>query len=264
MPASTEGARSFSASSSGSSASSASQSQLPVAEAGPGQVLPAPADGRGERAHGLEARVGERQRLELGLEAHPVLGGPRPVEVGQIGLLGDGEQRRRGVRDDVVLAEAPAPLGEQGDLVGHRDGGRVDVERARPRDLAVRGLGRQLDAAAAGVAGDAAPSPGPGARGWPPPPAARRPRRRSPPRRRPRRARPCRSRCRPPSSRAGRRAGGPSGCGCARRAARPPGSPRRRRARRRPARRARRRRAGSADRESAGARGGRPRCRWSR
>ncbi len=58
------------------------------------------------------------------------------------------------MRDDLALAEAAAPPGEEGDLVGRRDGGGVDLEHARPRHLAVRRLGRQLDAAAARLAGD--------------------------------------------------------------------------------------------------------------
>ena len=71
------------------------------------------------------------------LQADPVLGGPRPVEVGQVALLRHGEQRRRGVGDGVVVTEAPAPLGQQRHLVGQRHGGRVDLECTRPRDVAV-------------------------------------------------------------------------------------------------------------------------------
>ena len=153
VPASTEGARSFSARSSGSSSSSASQCQ-PPADGRSGQELPAAADRRCQRAHRLEAVVRQGQRLELRLQADPVLGGPCPVEVGQVALLRHGEQRRRRVRDGVVVTEAPAPLGQQGDLVGQRHGGRVDLERTRPRDVAVRRLGRQFDAPAAGPARD--------------------------------------------------------------------------------------------------------------
>jgi hypothetical protein len=54
-----------------------------------------------------------------------------------------------------TTSRSAAPFGEEGDLVGRRDGGGVDLERARPRHLAVRRLGRELDAAAAGLAGDA-------------------------------------------------------------------------------------------------------------
>ena len=183
--------------------------------------------------------VRERQRLELGLHAHPVLGGPRAVEVGQVGLLRDRQERGRRVGHGGVAAQPLAPLGQQGDLVGHRHGRRVDLERARPGHVAVRRLGRQLDPPPPALLVTRAISR-PGGRGRPPPPAGRRPRRRNPRRRRPRRARPCRSPCRPPSSRDGRRGGGPSGCGCARPGAPPPGSPRPRRARRRPGRRGRR------------------------
>ncbi len=53
------------------------------------------------------------------------------------------------------MARQPlTPLGEQSDLVGHRHGRRVDVEGARPGHCTVRGLGRQLDAPAAGCARD--------------------------------------------------------------------------------------------------------------
>ena len=48
-----------------------------------------------------------------------------------------------------MLAEPPAPIGQQGDLVGQRHGGRVDLECARPGDVTVRRLGRQLDATTA-------------------------------------------------------------------------------------------------------------------
>jgi hypothetical protein len=56
------------------------------------------------------------------------------------------------VGDDLVLAEPATPLGEERDLVGHGDGRGVDGERARPVHLAVGGLRRQLDLAAAGMA----------------------------------------------------------------------------------------------------------------
>ena len=219
---------SFSASSSGSRASSASQSQFP-ADAGPVRYSqPRPTGGASVRIVSKPV-VGERERLELGLQPHPVLGGPRPVEVGQVRLLGHRQQRRRRVRHGRVLAQPPAPLGQQRDLVGHR--ARVEGSTSNALDQATSpcdGLGRQLDAPAAGPAGHLGHLHGLADEGRPPPPAARRRRRRTRPRRRPRRARPCRSRCRPPSSRAGRRAGAPSGCGCARPAARRPGSPPRR------------------------------------
>ncbi len=59
-----------------------------------------------------------------------------------------------------MLGEATAPLAQQRHLVGERDGGWVDLECARPRDVAVGGLGRQLDAAAAGPARDLRHVPG--------------------------------------------------------------------------------------------------------
>ena len=53
-----------------------------------------------------------------------------------------------------MLAEAPAPVGEQRDLVGQRHRGRVDLERAGPADVAVGRFGCQLHAAAARLARD--------------------------------------------------------------------------------------------------------------
>ena len=154
VPASTEGARSFSARSSGSSV----QLGVPVPAArrtrGPVRNSQPAADRRRQRPHGLEAAVRERQRLELRLQAHPVLGGPRPVEVGQVASAPTRRAatprcatRRRGHR-------GACSTRQQSDLVGQRHGGRVDLERARPRDVAVGRLGRQFDAPAAGPARD--------------------------------------------------------------------------------------------------------------
>ena len=65
------------------------------------------------------------------------------------------------MRDDLVRGEATAPLRQQVHLVGQRHGGRVDHEGARPGDLTVRRLGRQLDAPAARPARDECHLPGP-------------------------------------------------------------------------------------------------------
>ena len=62
--------------------------------------------------------------------------------------------------DGVVCGEPPTPLTQEGDFVGERNGGRIDLERARPRDVAVRRFGRQLDAAALCPAGDPCHLPG--------------------------------------------------------------------------------------------------------
>ena len=73
---------------------------VPAPGAGGGrarQELPAATDRRGQCAHGLESVVRQCQRLQLRLQAHPVLRGAGPVEVGQVGLLRHREQRRRRV-----------------------------------------------------------------------------------------------------------------------------------------------------------------------
>ena len=164
-----------------------------------------------------------------------MLGGPRPVEVGQVRLLGHGQRRRRWcARRPRARARRWLHSASSAILSAIGTVGGVDLEGARPRHLTVRRLGRQLDAPAARPARDPGHLDGAARRGRPPPPAARRPRRRTRLRRRPRRARPCRIRCRPPWSRAGRRGGARSGCGSVRRGARPPGTPTPHRARRRP------------------------------
>ena len=94
-----------------------------------------------------------------------MLGGPSPVEVGQVRLLRDSQERGAGVRDDVVARQAFAPVGEQSDLVGQWHRRRVDLEGARPCHLAVGGLGCKFDAASAGAARHARHLLGPGDEG---------------------------------------------------------------------------------------------------
>ncbi len=59
-----------------------------------------------------------------------------------------------------MATQAGAPLGQQARLVGHRHGGRVDLERARPADRTVRGFGGELHPTATGLVGEGGHLPG--------------------------------------------------------------------------------------------------------
>ena len=81
-----------------------------------------------------------------------MLRGAGSVEVGQIGVLGHGDQSRGGVRHHRGAAQSSAPVGQQIDLVRHGDVSRVHVVGAGPHDLAVGRLGGQLDITTPGAA----------------------------------------------------------------------------------------------------------------
>ena len=146
-PASTLGALSFSASSSGTSAISSSQSQPPSA-ARTGEVLPAAADRRRDRGHGVEGVGTGAHRLEAGLQPDPLLGGAGAGEVGVVLVLLDLLEERRGVVDRRALAQPVGPVDEERRLLGGGHLERVHVVRRDPRDVVVDRLRCDLDGTA--------------------------------------------------------------------------------------------------------------------
>ena len=108
------------------------------------QVLPAPAGGRRERAHVVEPGLGDRGRGQLGVQPDPLLrrrGRPVGVELALLHLV----NRRVGVADRGVREQPGRPAGEQVDLLLGGDRERVDLVGGDPGDVAVGGLGGELD-----------------------------------------------------------------------------------------------------------------------
>ena len=110
----------------------------------PGQVLPAPAGRRRQRAHVVEAGLGHRRRGDLRVQPDPLLGrrgGAVGVELALLDLV----QAHVGVRDRGVREQAGRPGGEQVRLLLGGDRERVHVVGRDPADVAVAGLGGELD-----------------------------------------------------------------------------------------------------------------------
>ena len=163
--------------------------------AGAGEVLPAAAGRRRERAQRLEAAAGpvDGGDRDVGVDAHPLLGGRGAGRVGVEALLLDLHEARGDVVDAGRGEQRPRPVGEQGDLVGDVDGPGVDVVGRDPDRVGVHRLvgerdplGGQRGEGRGDVERPRAP--------WPPRPrGSGRRGRRSPTRRRAARARPARA-----------------------------------------------------------------------
>ena len=116
------------------------------------QVLPAPTDRRGHGPHGLEAAiVVEGDGLDDRVDPDPPLGGLGPGQVGVVLVLGHGQDLGGDVVDGTGGQQPPAPVGQELDLVGQRDGDRIDVVGSDPVDDTVPGLRRQLHRTATGA-----------------------------------------------------------------------------------------------------------------
>ena len=126
---------------------------VPVAA---GQVLPALADRRGQRAHALELAGGpvDGQRGELRVDAHALLAGARAGGVGVVLLLLHVHAAALHVLDAVGGHQLLGQLDEQRALlaVGHPE--RVDLVVGDPHRVGVDRLRGQLDAVAVDGGGD--------------------------------------------------------------------------------------------------------------
>ena len=107
-----------------------------------GEVLPAPARGRGEGVHGLEAACGavDGGRGDGGRDAHALLDRRGAREVGVELALADLGDGGLDVVDAVGGQQALRPLGEQGDLVAGRHVEGVESVGGDPDGVGVDGL----------------------------------------------------------------------------------------------------------------------------
>ena len=169
-----------------SSSGSCGQLVVPV-PARAGQVLPAAAGGRGERAHRLEPAGGpvDGGGGDVGCDPDPLLDRRGAGQVGVELVLPHLEHAGADVVDAVGGEQPLRPLGQQVDLVagGHRE--RVDVVGRHPGQPGVHRLAGPLDPLDR-HRGEACGPPRPPARRPPPPvrASARRARRSPTPRRR--------------------------------------------------------------------------------